>query len=683
VHFLIVRQLTQSELGWFGEFRRQGRETSKQRGINFDAAVVERVFPTAQIGNDINLSIRFRGDEGIKIEAHPLKRQAKNWRLVGDKIEDVCFGSVEPGDLFLLTIDAVGETPECAFTIVKPETDLARFVLGCSQTSCLGRSGMIAIHSSESGNLQQHLAHHDPDLFGMKPAPANGTAPDPANDSSAITDADLMQLPDAARMIEIVSNIGHDLNVAVADLIDNSIEAGAQDIAITFPDPNKHGRILAVADNGKGMTPRGLLQAMRFGASRDYNDRDLGKYGIGLKSASLSQARAVVVASRTPEGETEILAWDKKQVTETGNWQLIRPELDSIRDGLLRDPLIDDSGTVVLWEDMIPPRSQVQKRRKMSVDGISAHGLECLQLARHLGKVFHRFIEGTARGKPPLRLTINGNPVEPLDPLVNWHAATIPISTASIRIPGGMAEQEEVVEIHPVVIPHSTEFESEEERDRVGFWGNWQDSQGFYFYRNDRIIQDGGWCGIWINDPHNQLLRVAVDLNSKLDSSFGINVAKMSTQPPALFMTEIESLLREPKAEANSRYRNSKPKKASKRKVKPRATAQPAPNPATASPVGTSSPSASQPTAPTASATAPEAMGIKAIPLGGQGWRCRTDATGNPVTELDSSLQASQALHVAIVDHPAAAQALSSLLNAIDTDDLREKVLSSWAQCDE
>jgi hypothetical protein len=238
-----------------------------------------------------------------------------------------------------------------------------------------------------------------------------------------------------------------------------------------------------------------------------------------------------------------------------------------------------------------------------------------------------------------------------------------------------MGQQDEIVEIHPVVIPHSTEFESEEEREQVGFWGNWQDSQGFYFYRNDRIIQDGGWCGLWINDPHNQLLRVAVDLNSQLDNSFGINVAKMSTQPPALFMTEIESLLREPKSAANSRYRNSKPKKTNKPKGKTRTVVG---KPVVTPPI-TAVPTTPASTNTPATTVANEGDTIKPVPLSGLGWRCRTDAIGNQVTELDTSLPAAVALHSAVSEHPKAAQALAKLLQAIDKNDIREKVIAAWS----
>jgi Histidine kinase-, DNA gyrase B-, and HSP90-like ATPase len=679
MHFLIVRKLTKSELGWFGEFRRLGRETSRQRGINFDADVVERVFPTAQRGTDINLSLRFRGDDGIKKEIHPLKRQHKNWRLVGEKIEDKRFGTVNPGDLFLLTIDAIGATPECAFIIAKAGSDLARFVMGCSQTSGLGRAGMIALHSSESGNLEQHLAIQDQELFGDQSMEMHvkSTAEE---DEGPLTDGDLLQPPEAGRTIEAFSNIGHDLNVAVADLIDNSIEAGARNVEVSFPNPNDHGRILAIIDDGTGMKPRELARKMRIGTSRKYGEADLGKYGLGLKAASLSQARAVIVASRTKDTATEILAWDKKHISETGNWMLIRPELDERRVNLLREPLIERPGTVVLWDDMIPPRNRRHRRKKTKSEDISAHGLECLQLVRHLGKVFHRFIEGKARGKQKLNLTVNGSVVEPLDPLVGWHTGHQRLRTESILIPSGADTPDEIVEIHPVIIPGSTELESDEARAKVGFWGKWQKSQGFYFYRNDRIIQDGGWCGLWIEDPHYQLLRVAVNLNGKLDRSFGINVAKMTVQPPAFFTTQITSLLAEARAEAKRRYSPAGRKTRRKKQTKPHPVSLKTPPPDNVPP--SDPPSEPKNTPGTPSLTEPEPArdmpSLYLIPLRGKVWRCRSDAIGNEVVELDASLPEASALHDALSAHPVAATALTALLKAIDTDENRQKVLAAW-----
>ena len=186
-----------------------------------------------------------------------------------------------------MTIDAIGDTPECAFTIANADSDLSRFVMGCSQTSGLGKSGMIALHSSESGNLEQHLAIQDQELFGDQSMKAH-VKDSTDDDEGPLTDDDLMQVPEAGRTIEAISNIGHDLNVAVADLIDNSIEAGALNVEVSFPNPNDHGRILAIIDDGVGMKPRELAQKMRIGTSRNYGEADLGKYGLGLKAASLS-----------------------------------------------------------------------------------------------------------------------------------------------------------------------------------------------------------------------------------------------------------------------------------------------------------------------------------------------------------------------------------------------------------
>ena len=263
MHFLIIRRLRNSELGWFAEFRRQGRETAKQRGINFDAEVVERVFPSASSEKDIQLSLSFRGDNGIKTELHPLKRQHKNWRLVGTKIEDEIFGSVDPEDLFLLSIDAIGDVPRCQFSIHKPESPMGKFILTQPQTLALANNSMIAIHSSELGNIEKKLVEHDSELYHTLSAMKYDNQMD-----ENINEDDLLQIPDAGRLIDALSNIGYSLNAAVSDIIDNSIEAGAKNINITFPDPNKYGRILSIADDGSGMTPKKLVNALCIGSSR-------------------------------------------------------------------------------------------------------------------------------------------------------------------------------------------------------------------------------------------------------------------------------------------------------------------------------------------------------------------------------------------------------------------------------
>lgn len=680
MQFVILRILTQSELGWFGEFRRQGRETSRQRGINFDTNVVERVFPTAKATDEILLRLKYRGDKGkIKQRLNPLRRQAKNWRLVGDKVEDIRFGNVNPGDLWLMTINAIGDIPECTFDIIDANSPTSRSILALSETSRLGLGGMIALHSNEVISILTLLKKYDNSLFklseDLEMQDSNYSNP---IDFKPISGEDLKQPPNASRMIDIVSSIGHDLNVAVADLIDNSINAGATQINISFPDPGESGRILAVADNGHGMSPRELLQAMRFGSDRDYNERDLGRFGIGLKAASLSQARVLIVASRRSDTEPVVFSWDKREVKRSGDWNLIQPTLDDNRKSLILEPLIHQSGTVVFWDDMTPPKAPTGIRRRNASNDNTPFGVELESLSRYLGMVFNRFISGKARGHTAITITLNNSLIKPWDPFISWHCDTQQLPGTVIKVAGADSVGCPV-EVKPVIVPAHDEYTTEEERNIAGFWGNWQDMQGFYFFRNDRIIQAGGWCGLWITDPHYQLLRVAVDLESVLDEAFGIDVSKMNVQPPAIFMKEAVELLKPIRTQAKHHYT---PKKRNVRKASQRSGKMPnnskrekyAHSPFVSESDKTLSEEVdfTQPNIKSSDDKSIKkhkiSISTNCVNLNGKGWRIRTDIAGNRIIEFDHSIPSCVALYDAIHSHDQACAAIYRIISAVENE---------------
>src|SRR4051794_15076760 len=158
-------------------------------------------------------------------------------------------------------------------------------------------------------------------------------------------------IPSAARLMTSLRDIGYDLPSAVADLVDNSIDAGATTVSI---DVCRKGEwsFIRVADNGRGMTERVLEEAMRYGSRRSYDAGDLGKFGLGLKTASLSQCRRLTVATRTTAlGRVHIRRWDLDDVREQDSWELERL-VPSECPRYLVAPLQGERGTVVLWEKL-------------------------------------------------------------------------------------------------------------------------------------------------------------------------------------------------------------------------------------------------------------------------------------------------------------------------------------------
>ncbi|MED5370489.1 MAG: ATP-binding protein [Myxococcota bacterium] len=566
MQFVVLRTLKQSEIGWFGEVRRQGRETSRQRAVNFDGVTVDRLFPTAGSRDEIHIDLTHRNDVyAPTVQRQTLKQQHKNWRLTGQKIDDARFAFVTAGDLLVMRIDTAGELPSGAFEVLPPDHEVARRILARPEASALISTGLIALHPSEAGPIPQILARMDPDLFGSL-ASDRGNAHEGPSPMTPSEDP-LLVIPSAARMFQVVGNLGHNLPIAIADLIDNSIVARATRIEVNWPRPDNGQRWLSIVDNGTGMDRNALLEAMRFGSVRDYADRDLGKFGIGLKAASLSQARVLTVASRTSEGSVSVLRWDQDAVERGRDWRLVEPELAEWEEQALLNPLEAEAGTVVLWDRVMPPRAIRRRTRRVSDPTIpdDAYGRALHNLSLHLGMVFHRFLQGQTRSGRRTEILINGQAIEPWDPFLPSHPKTCALPGFAENLPGP-GDVDCPVTGRPVVLPHKAQFRDESQWRRAGFDGQWNQRQGLYIYRADRLIQAGGWCDIWQRDEHTKLLRVALAFDPELDDLFEINAAKMSVTLPPLLARALRGNLKEARKTARRRYKerggtNRKPKK--------------------------------------------------------------------------------------------------------------------------
>lgn len=321
--------------------------------------------------------------------------------------------------------------------------------------------------------------------------------------------------------------MGYDFSQAVADIVDNSIEAKSSVVAIDVEFDGDDSWV-RIADNGKGMTPEELREAMRYGANREYDDEDLGKFGLGLKTASMSQCQLLSVASRWNPDRSDIAAyaWDLEHIERTNRWEVL-PIERSLMTHAVREPLTDTTGTVVLWErlDRIlgfkHPYGEMARKRLFQT---------CREIELHLGMVFHRFISGEVRRKR-LKLLLNGNEIRPWDPFCRTELKTKPLDTVLIPVEHeGVAGE---VLLEPFVLPHQDDFSSPQAFRLASGPANWNQQQGFYIYRAGRMIQSGGWSNLRAPDEHMKLARVAVNFPPSLDAAFKINVAKMRVQMPS------------------------------------------------------------------------------------------------------------------------------------------------------
>ena len=354
--------------------------------------------------------------------------------------------------------------------------------------------------------------------------------------------------PRAAAMIESLRAFGYTLPAAVADLIDNSISAQANTIWLNFI-WNGADSYISIEDDGRGMTQKQLTEAMRPGSQSPLEERDpsdLGRFGLGLKTASFSQCRRVTVRSRPDEGRQSTRSWDLDYVNQTGEWRLLK-DIDGNTTSRLVNFDRHPHGTMVLWEmlDRIVDESDAddgdaQQRFLTLVDDVE----------RHLAVVFHRFMVGSR----PLRIYINGKDkdqlVKPWSPFLEDHAATQQLQLERIHFKGT------IVKVRPFVLPHHDKLDSDIFESAGGPRG-WNAHQGFYVYRNKRLLVAGDWLGLrYAKEEHYKLARIQVDIPNNMDGEWSIDVKKSHAHPPAAIRKDLKRVAELTRKRAVEVYRH-------------------------------------------------------------------------------------------------------------------------------
>ncbi len=333
--------------------------------------------------------------------------------------------------------------------------------------------------------------------------------------------------PHASALIEGMRDIGYSLETAVSDIIDNSITARAHCIQViteTFSDES----YIAIVDDGEGMTEEELVAAMRPGsrnplATRD--EPDLGRFGLGLKSASFSQCRRLTVVSRK-SGQTCAAIWDLDDVAKRNEWSVQLP------DSLAGIPGIDNfgpNGTLVLWQKLDRLTGGYSHNTAKSAEVINQRVAET---ERHLRLVFHRFMEDAI----PLRILLNGRLLRSLDPFARKNPATIADPEERLALIRGD------VEIHSFTLPHHKQMSKTDWEDLGGPEGHLK-SQGFYLYRGKRLILHGTWFGLCRQSEITKLSRVRIDIPNSMDADWKIDVKKSSAQLPPLVRDRLKKVI--------------------------------------------------------------------------------------------------------------------------------------------
>lgn len=336
--------------------------------------------------------------------------------------------------------------------------------------------------------------------------------------------------PSAAALIESLRGLGYSPETAIADLIDNSIAAKAATVELEL-DWDQGSPRAALLDDGNGMDGATLAEALRLGGVGPSSARsaiDLGRFGLGLKTASLSQCRQLTIISRSG-GKTSALVLDVDEIAKRG-WFANRPA--SLPQHPLAAKLVGlEHGTLVLWD------------RMDSLGGLSGLGKEAFYLRledirAHLGMVFHRFINGDA---DKIAIVLNGRPVKAWDPFQSGHPATRELPSERVRHAGS------AFTVRPHVLPHRDRFANETEYETAGGPGGWGARQGFYVYRGKRLLVAGSWLGLggvrtWTRDEASRLARIEIDLPTDLDRDWRIDVRKSQARPPGALRARLTAI---------------------------------------------------------------------------------------------------------------------------------------------
>lgn len=331
--------------------------------------------------------------------------------------------------------------------------------------------------------------------------------------------------PNAPTMLNSLRALGYSFNTAVADIVDNSIAAGADRVDVSLGGGDGESPFLAISDNGRGMDAEELREAMRYACRDCESERDgddLGRFGLGMKTASLSQCRRLAVISKK-NGRTSGAVWDIDRIAETNDWTLdLLDETECARERgsiLLED---FESGTLVLWSNF----DRLEDRER---DVHLALAEKTDELREHLGLVYHRYITGE-RGLKKVEITIGDVPVPPKDPFAETASGGAErLHEARIAIEG---YPNDPVVVTGFTLPHQNRMTGEL-RDKIGLKGRTlgQD-QGFYIYRNGRLIDWGGWYRLARRAQLAKLSRVRIDIPNALDHLWELDIKKSKATPP-------------------------------------------------------------------------------------------------------------------------------------------------------
>lgn len=336
--------------------------------------------------------------------------------------------------------------------------------------------------------------------------------------------------PYAPILMESTRAIGYSLEAAIADIIDNSIAASAANVWVDFLPGT--APFITILDDGMGMNSESLTQAMQYGSKSPNDiraDNDLGRFGLGLKTASLSQCKRLTVASKTVDEKIEARRWDLDYIMESESWSLGVLSAEEIANLPNIDKLNKlKSGTLIVWQTL----------DRMAMGGITLEDTmsgKMGEVRKHLSLVFHRYLSGE-RDINKIQIFMNDNILLPIDPFFEGRSYE-PFEEEKYKING---QKSQAIRIKPYILPHISKLDPKEILDLGGKDGL-RKRQGFYIYRNKRLLVGGTWFRMLNKGELSKLARVRVDIPNSLDDLWSLDIKKSTAIPPETIKKALKS----------------------------------------------------------------------------------------------------------------------------------------------
>lgn len=336
-------------------------------------------------------------------------------------------------------------------------------------------------------------------------------------------------VPDPASLIESMRSVGYSVESAIADIVDNSLSAGALNIQVQYDastDP-----FVAILDDGIGMDAPALTNAMRHGSTNPTDRRqesDLGRFGLGLKTASLSQCRKLTVISKK-DGVISARCWDLDVVRDLAAWRVVVPRDDELPalPMFLRLAALD-SGTLIIWQDLDRMTAGAQ-------DAVMEMTTRMAPLYEHLALVFHRFWKKEG-SHPAVAISLNGLRLPKRDPFLGDNSHRQALEGQTIFHDRGK------VDVSPFVLPPISSLSVDEIAIAGGSEGL-RGTQGFYVYRGRRLVIWGTWFRLVPKHEFYKLTRVMVDIPNSFDELWCLDIKKSAAYPPDVIRNRLKRLI--------------------------------------------------------------------------------------------------------------------------------------------